>query len=121
MGGMKSFHRNGEGLIIHDNGSSTVCSYYNDFRHGHNITFMENCIMSMVYDKNRLLECMVRFENYLLFLKYGKDGLHEGKGVLIDYAHRAIVHLAYKRGVLVNKKEEKEYATVNRVFDLDNL
>lgn len=54
MGGMKSFHRNGEGLIIHDDGSSTVCSYYNDFKHGHNITFSENCIMSMIYDKNKL-------------------------------------------------------------------
>jgi hypothetical protein len=49
MGGMKSFHRNGEGIIIHDNGSSVVCSYYNDFKHGHNISYSENCIMSMLY------------------------------------------------------------------------
>lgn len=39
MGGMKSFHRNGYGIIIHDNGSSSICSHYHDFKHGHNIVF----------------------------------------------------------------------------------
>lgn len=54
MGGMKSFHRNGEGIIIHDNGTSVVCSHYNDFKHGHNIAYLDNCIMSMFYEKNKL-------------------------------------------------------------------
>jgi hypothetical protein len=54
MGGMKSFTKNGYGIIIHDNGGSAICSYYNDFKHGHNIVYYENCLMSVLYDKNKV-------------------------------------------------------------------
>lgn len=54
MGGMKSFQKNGKGLILHDNGASSVCNHYNDFKDGHNITYADNCLMSIIYDRNRI-------------------------------------------------------------------
>lgn len=49
MGGMKSFTKNGTGIILHDSGASIVCSHYNDFKHGHHIVHRENCLMSLLY------------------------------------------------------------------------
>ncbi len=39
MGGMKSFKKNGRGIAIHDDGTSIVTCYLNDFKHGHNIYY----------------------------------------------------------------------------------
>jgi hypothetical protein len=55
MGGMKTFTKNGYGIIIHDNGGSAICNYYNDLKHGHNIVYYENCLMSVLYDKNKVV------------------------------------------------------------------
>jgi hypothetical protein len=54
MGGMKSFQKHGRGIAIHDDGSSIVTSYLNDFKHGHNIYYRENCILSIEYNKNKI-------------------------------------------------------------------
>lgn len=72
MGGMKSFQKNGKGILIHDNGTSVVCSYYNDFKDGHNILYTENCLMSIFYERNRMSECVFRQPDYLLYVKYNK-------------------------------------------------
>lgn len=60
MGGMKSFTKNGTGIILHDNGASVVCSHYNDFKHGHHVIYQENCLMSIIYEKNKISEAAVR-------------------------------------------------------------
>lgn len=72
MGGMKSFNKHGRGILIHDNGASVVCNYYNDFKHGHNIVYYENCMMSIIYEKNKVNESVIRLPNYLLYIKYNK-------------------------------------------------
>lgn len=107
--------------MIHDNGTSIVCSYYNDFKHGHNINYMDHCIMSMFYDKNKLMEIVIKVRDYVLYLRYNREGVVDGKGVIVGYGKREIWYFCYKKGILVNKREEKEYAIINRVFDLDNL
>lgn len=88
MGGMKSFQRNGYGVIIHDNGASVFCSHYNDFKHGHNITYYENCIMSIIYEKSKIVESVVRISDYLIYIRYNKEGQIDGKGLLLDYSKR---------------------------------
>ena len=54
MGGIKAFQKNGKGVLVHDNGASAFTSYHNDMRHGHNVIFMENCLMSIEYIKNKI-------------------------------------------------------------------
>lgn len=46
MGGIKTFQKNGKGILLHDNGISMVSSYYNDLLHGHNIYFANHCLLS---------------------------------------------------------------------------
>jgi hypothetical protein len=46
MGGIKSFKKEGRGILLHDNGTSVISSYYNDLLHGHNIFFMQHCLLS---------------------------------------------------------------------------
>lgn len=47
MGGIKAFQKHGRGVIIHDDGTSVISSYFNDFRHGQNIFYKEHCILSL--------------------------------------------------------------------------
>lgn len=54
MGGIKSFQRHGRGIVLHDDGSSIISEYHYDLRHGHNIIIKEHCILSIIYNKNRL-------------------------------------------------------------------
>lgn len=72
MGGVNSFQKNGKGIIIHDNGVSAITSYYNDLKHGHNIYFSENCLISAEFCKNKCKEIVFRIPNYLLFIKYNR-------------------------------------------------
>lgn len=46
MGGIKAFQRNGRGLLLHDNGTNLISSYYNDLLHGHNIFLTNSCFLS---------------------------------------------------------------------------
>jgi hypothetical protein len=46
MGGIKTFKKEGKGILLHDNGTSVISSYYNDLLHGHNIFYMQHCLLS---------------------------------------------------------------------------
>jgi hypothetical protein len=46
MGGINAFQKNGQGILLHDNGTNFISSYYNDQFHGHNIFFINNHILS---------------------------------------------------------------------------
>ena len=46
MGGIKAFQKNGRGIMLHDNGTNAISSYYNDLLHGHNILFKNSCFLS---------------------------------------------------------------------------
>lgn len=46
MGGIKAFQKNGRGILLHDNGTNVISSYYNDLLHGHNIFFRNSCFLS---------------------------------------------------------------------------
>lgn len=55
MGGIKAFQKHGRGILLHDNGTSAVTNYFNDFKNGHNIFYKQNCIMSVEYRKNKII------------------------------------------------------------------
>lgn len=46
MGGIKSFKKDGKGILIHDCGVSVITNYMNDLMHGHNIFFSQHCLLS---------------------------------------------------------------------------
>jgi hypothetical protein len=60
MGGIKSFKKEGRGIILHDNGICILTSYYNDLLHGHNIYFDRYCLLSAIYSKNKIVEAAFR-------------------------------------------------------------
>jgi hypothetical protein len=60
MGGIKSFKKDGHGILLHDDGISAITSYYNDLLHGHNIFFDSFGLLSAIYNKNKLTECAYR-------------------------------------------------------------
>ncbi len=74
MGGIRSFKKEGRGILLHDDGISAITSYHNDLLHGHNIFFDSYGLLSAVYNKNRLSECAYRTEGFLIFLPYGGEG-----------------------------------------------
>jgi hypothetical protein len=46
MGGIKSFKKEGKGILLHDSGVSVLTNYINDVMHGHNIFFAQHCLLS---------------------------------------------------------------------------
>jgi hypothetical protein len=46
MGGIKAFQKNGIGILLHDNGTNVISSYYNDLLHGHNVFFNDHRMLS---------------------------------------------------------------------------
>jgi hypothetical protein len=74
MGGIKSFKKDGRGILLHDDGASAITSYYNDLLHGHNIFFDSYGLLSAIYNKNKLVECAYRTEGFLVFLNYNAEG-----------------------------------------------
>ena len=55
MGGVKAFQKNGQGILLHDNGTNVISSYYNDLLHGHNVFFTDHRLLSAEYNKNKLV------------------------------------------------------------------
>lgn len=53
MGGIKSFKKDGRGILLHDNGVSLISSYSNDLLHGHNIFFSTDSLVSAYFTKNK--------------------------------------------------------------------
>jgi hypothetical protein len=103
MGGVKTFQKNGRGLLLHDNGTNLVSSYYNDLLHGHNI-FFSNCrLLSTEYSKNKLMEAVYRTDGFLLATAYNNDGQLDGKTMLLNYANKSIIYCTFKKGTMVAK------------------
>jgi hypothetical protein len=73
MGGIKSFKKEGRGILLHDNGLSVLTSYYNDLLHGHNVFFDNYSLLSAIFNKNKLAEAAYRTEGFLIFLTYNQD------------------------------------------------
>ena len=55
MGGIKSFKKDGKGILLHDGGLSILSSYFNDQMHGHNIFFAHHCLLSAEFSKGKLV------------------------------------------------------------------
>lgn len=103
MGGVKSFKKEGKGILLHDNGISLLSSYYNDLLHGHNIFFSQHCLVSADFVKNKLVEAVYRTDGFLLMVSYGAEGLLEGKSILLNYITKGIVYTTFKKGGMVDK------------------
>lgn len=39
-------------------------------KHGHNIVLYEHCLLSIMYQKNKIEELVMRIPNYLILLRY---------------------------------------------------
>lgn len=118
MGGIKAFQRNGRGILLHDNGTNLLSSYYNDLLHGHNVFFANSCFLSAEFSKNKLVEGVYRTDGFLLAMCYNSDGQLDGKVTLLNFITRCIFICTFKKGLMVDKKEEKDFTIINRVFDL---
>jgi antitoxin component YwqK of YwqJK toxin-antitoxin module len=105
MGGIKAFQKNGKGILLHDNGTNGVSSYYNDLLHGHNIFFTNSCLLSGEYSKNKLTEAVYRTDGFILIAFYNSDGQLDGKITLLNYITRSILYCTYKKGLMIQKDE----------------
>ncbi len=103
MGGIKSFKKDGKGILIHDNGLSVVTSYLNDLMHGHNIFFSQHCLLSAEYVKGKMVEAVYRTDGYMAHLAYNNEGQLEGKNKLLNFINKSITYTYFKKGALVEK------------------
>jgi hypothetical protein len=121
MGGIKSFKKDGRGILLHDDGISAITSFYNDLLHGHNIFFDNYGLLSAIYNKNRLVEGVYRTEGFLVNLSYNAEGELEGKAILLNYITKSIIYAVFKKGNMIDKSEESDFGVFNRVFELGEL
>ncbi len=98
MGGIKAFQKNGRGILLHDNGTNVISSYYNDLFHGHNIFFKNSLFLSAQFLKNKLTEAVYRTDGFMLVTFYNGEGQLDGKVTLLNYLTKSILHCTYKKG-----------------------
>ena len=55
MGGIKSFKKDGKGILLHDCGVSVLSNYLNDIMHGHNVFFADHCLLSVDFLKGKII------------------------------------------------------------------
>jgi len=101
MGGIKSYKKDGRGILIHDNGISILSSYLNDHLHGHNIIFAQHCLLSTEFVKNKLVEAVYRTDGFLIFLTYNQEGLLEGRCILLNYVAKSVIYAVFKKGIML--------------------
>ena len=65
MGCIKSFKKDGKGILLHDSGTSVLTNYLNDVMHGHNVFFAHHCLLSAEYTKGRITEAVYRTDGFL--------------------------------------------------------
>ena len=103
MGGIKSFKKDGKGILIHDCGLSVVTNYLNDLMHGHNIFFSQHCLLSAEYVKGKIVDAVYRTDGYMAHLAYNSDGQLDGKNKLLNFINKNITYAIFRKGVLVEK------------------
>lgn len=103
MGGIKSFKKEGRGLLLHDNGLSVITSYYNDLLHGHNIFFDNYGLLSAIYNKNKIVEAAYRTEGFLIFLNYTQDKELDGTIKLLNFITKSVTYALFKKGSMIDK------------------
>jgi hypothetical protein len=74
MGGIKSFKKDGKGILIHDCGLSVATSYLNDLMHGHNIFFGQHCLLSTEFVKGKMIEAVYRTDGFLGHFHFNGEG-----------------------------------------------
>lgn len=103
MGGVISYKRNGQGIMLMDDGTSVLCEHCFDTQTGHNIIFREDCIVSLIYVKNGY-EMAVRTGQYIIKMTFPeKEELPNGSGVFVDYQAMKVYHLLFQNGKIVRK------------------
>ena len=116
MGGIKSFQKHGTGILLHDDGSCVLTNYYNDILHGHNVYFNNRRMVSCQYVKNRLSEVVFRTDGFLVNLNYNADRQLDGNCLLLNYSVKNITYCVFRKDCLIQKKQEKDYTIINKVF-----
>jgi len=118
MGGIKSFKKDGKGILIHDGGLSVITSYVNDLMHGHNVFFSQHCLLSAEFAKGKLVEGVYRTDGFLGYFHFNSESQLEGKCILLNYTSKTITYANFKKGIMFDKREEGDFTLLNRVFDL---
>lgn len=54
-------------------------------------------------------------------MSYNNEGQLDGKITLLNYVTRSILLCTFKKGVMVEKKEETDFTVINRIFDLGEI
>jgi hypothetical protein len=114
MGGIKSFKKDGKGILIHYYyycGLSVVTNYLNDLMHGHKIFFSQYCQLSAEYIKGKIAEAVYRTDGYMTHLTYNSDGQLDGttnSSILLAKA----AHMLYLERVTysINRKKKITHA-----------
>ena len=117
MGGMISYKRNGQGILLLDDGTSILTDYCYDKMVGHNVIYSKNAIISVLFIKGSLYEMVSRTEHYIFQIIYDdQEQTITGNGLLIDFKNKKIYHLIYNRGKVMKKIVESNRDIIEQIF-----
>ena len=77
--------KNGNGIILMDNGSCIISSYLRNNMAGHNLIFQEDSLTSLIVDNPHNKDICFRFQSFILHFNYTNEKNINGKGHLIDF------------------------------------
>lgn len=118
MGGTSSYKRNGNGILLIDDGTSVISEYCFDSMSGHNIVFRDNSIISVLFLKKNMYEIVIRFGYFIAKIPfYDRENQPSGNGLLIDYQNMKIYHVLFERGRISKKIVESNKKIIEKVMN----
>lgn len=104
MGGMDCFKREGQGILLLDNGGCVVGNYRLDGMVGHSVVFRDRALTSLLVGRDRGRTVCYRTGPYLLSVGVNARDVADGLGLFLNYKTAKIYKIRFRNGELVVKQ-----------------
>jgi hypothetical protein len=95
MGGIDCFKKNGQGIMLMDNGVCTLTCHSHDNMINHNVFFRDRSMTSVYFNIDRTKSVCFRSGPFLNYFKLSAKDVNEGIGFFIHYRLRKLYRIKY--------------------------
>lgn len=117
MGGVDSFKKNGQGILLLDSGACAVTNFSHDTMLGLNLIFRNGSMTVLTVRPNKSKSVSFRTGPYLATLHYSPRGVLEKVGYLVDYELRKLFRISFFQSKVDKKQEILSKAELAKIFD----
>lgn len=116
MGGVDAFKKNGNGILLMDNGACLLSSFLRNNFSDHNVIFQTDSITSIIFDSHQNKDICFRFKEFILYFNVKSNKKVEGNGYLVDLSQQKLHQLKFHESKLIKKTRILKENLLREVF-----